>query len=126
MKSPKIPTNFDSIDFYSAGSHNFCSAPFYSSHFCDLFALKLGVPTTQSSKDQTNFCSAHFYSALTFLHLTWRIPCRVLSYHSAVSYTHSLGLEPHKDPTCVKPIVADTSGNQSSTQVHQYLKMNLG
>ena len=46
--------------------------------------------------------------------------CRVPSYHAAVGYTHSLGWEPRKDPTCVKPIVTDTSDNQSSTQVHQY------
>ena len=52
--------------------------------------------------------------------------CRVSSYHAAVSYTHSLGWEPQKDPTCVKPIVADTGGNKSSTQVHQYLRTNLG
>ena len=32
-----------------------------------------------------------------------------------LSATHSLGWEPRKDPTCVKPMVANTSGNQSST-----------
>ena len=32
-----------------------------------------------------------------------------------LSATHSLSWEPRKDPTCVKPIVANTSGNQSST-----------
>ena len=59
----------------------FCSFLIHS----DLFALKWGVPNTQSPKVPTNFystefcsagshnfCSAHFCSALTFLHLDWR------------------------------------------------------
>ena len=58
--------------------------------------------------------------------LKFTIHCWVPSYHAAVGYTHSLVWEPRKGPTCVKPIVTDTGGNQSSTQVHQYLRTNLG
>ena len=48
-----------------------------------------------------------------------KLPCKLSAYTL-------LRLRASKDPNCVKPIVTDTGGNQSSTQVHQYLRTNLG
>ena len=46
----------------------------------------------------------------------WSTPLRAGSHVTVqLSATHFLDWEPHKDPTCVKPIVTNTSGNQSST-----------
>ena len=80
IQCSKVPTNF-----YSARSHNFCSAHFCSVHFCStviFLHLNWGIPTIKSPKVQTNFysagshnfCSSHFCFALTFMHLNWRPP----------------------------------------------------
>ena len=74
-QSPKVPTNFYSTDFCSAGLRNF----YFTLTF---LPLVLGVPVTQCLKIPTNcysadfcsagshnFCSTDFCSTLTFLHL---------------------------------------------------------
>ena len=75
IQSSKVPTNF-----YSSGSHNFCST-------LTFLHLNWVVPTTQGLKIPTNFYSADFYSAgshnfystdfystVTFLHLNSGVP----------------------------------------------------
>ena len=62
---PKVPTNFCSADFYSAGLRNFYSA-------LTFLHLVFGVPASQCLKIPTNFYSADFRSTqflLNFINL---------------------------------------------------------
>ena len=59
---PKVPTNFCSADFYSAGLRNFYSA-------LTFLHLVLGVPATQCLEIPTNFYSADFCSTQFLFHI---------------------------------------------------------
>ena len=78
-KCPKVPTNFCSAEFYSAGPRNFYST-------LTFLHLVLGVPVTQCPKIPTNFystdfCSTQFLFHIFILHFCSTFLFRIFSLH---------------------------------------------